>query len=83
MLTVNDAKRLIHHASVKTNADKVLILLAIEPTTGVQVAEIRDRAAKAGWPGGAKLNISDINEKHGAVLGAAAAIKEKMVLVSK
>lgn len=30
-----------------------------------------------------KLKISDINEKHGAVLGAAAAIKEKMVLVSK
>jgi len=28
-----------------------------------------------------KLKISDLNEKHGAVLGAAAAIKEKMAIV--
>jgi hypothetical protein len=67
LLTVSDAKRLIHHASVTSNGDKVLILLAIDPTAGVQVAEMKDRAAKAGWPAGARLNISLILSRSGGL----------------
>lgn len=58
MLDPAEAKRLVNDASCKATADRLLVLLALNPSESVSVAEIKTRGRQAGWPGVTKLNVS-------------------------
>lgn len=58
MLSEHDAKRLLHDPACSAAADKLLVLLAIEPAEPMVVKEVKLRGKKAGWPGIVKLNVS-------------------------
>src|SRR4051794_41171077 len=58
MLSLNDAKRILH-ASQLCIRDQLLVLLAIDPVGPLPVSKIKERCAACGVPKLAKVNISD------------------------
>lgn len=60
MLEPINAKQLIHDAACANKIDRLLVLLAVNPTGPLSVAEIKARGKQAGWPGVAKLNVSQL-----------------------
>ena len=58
MLALDEAKRVLHDPSCSATGDKLLVLLAIDPSGPISVKEITARAKKAGWPAITSVNVS-------------------------
>lgn len=59
MLTIDDAKRILHGPKLASR-DQLLVLLAVEPVGPAPVQKLRGRCAAAGLPRLARMNISNI-----------------------
>jgi hypothetical protein len=59
MLTIGDAKKIVHGPKLTTR-EQLLVVLAVEPAEPQQVQRIRERCIEAGLPKLAKANISDV-----------------------
>jgi len=59
MLTLGDAKRILHGPKLASR-DQLLVLLAVKPVGPLPIQRIKERCAAAGLPRLAKMNLSDI-----------------------
>jgi len=59
MLTLSEAKKIVHGRQLNPR-DQLLVVLAIEPRSPLQVRDIRERCRKCGLSKVGRMNISDI-----------------------
>jgi hypothetical protein len=67
MLSLDNVKKILHGPTLTTR-DQFLVLIAMDPIGPLQVAEIKDRCARAGVPKLAKKNVSGLlSAAHGFI----------------